>query len=128
MRLRFLSPLFAVWLAMATPVTAQEPGSWRFWTLTDGLRESYTHTLSVDPTGRVWLRHGSVDTMSTLDGYSIMSLAEPRPTEFRSLPLTYGLEGRVYAARDGDLWTIERGILSHYEGHKWVIHPTPAEE
>src|SRR5579884_4335710 len=81
----------------------QDPGSWRFWTVTDRLRESYLRSLAVDPNGRVWMRHGSVSTMSEFNGYSVDALADPRPSETLSLAPDFGIRSRVNGTSDGDL-------------------------
>ena len=51
---------------------------WRFWTAADGMRESYTYSLSLDSAGRVWVRHGAVHEMSVLETFGVTRLPEPR--------------------------------------------------
>ena len=51
---------------------------WRFWTQSDGLAESSIRSVGSAPDGRIWLRHGAVDSMAVLDGYGVVRLPEMR--------------------------------------------------
>ena len=44
---------------------------WRFWTVADGLPESYTFSLGLGADGSLTARHGAVRYMSVLDGYVV---------------------------------------------------------
>jgi hypothetical protein len=67
-----------VWCGFAPAVVAQDHAMWRFWTLSDGLQESYSYSLGLGPGGSVAIRHGAVPFMSVLDGYGVRPLADGR--------------------------------------------------
>src|ERR1700676_4810420 len=69
----------ALLLLLAARTPSLNPGlDWRFWTASDGLPESFVRKLSRGPDGRIWIRNGSVASMSILDGYSVPLIPEPR--------------------------------------------------
>ena len=104
-------------LACAFPASAQQPEKWRFWTAADGMRESYTYSLSVDAAGRVWARHGAVPEMSLLDGYTVARLPEARD----SLGLDWENNSRAYASAGGAAWGPKlRGTIVGNAGGDWV--------
>ena len=103
------------WLVLAGPAVleslwAQSPASWRFWDVNDGMKESYTRSLTVDPSGRVWAKHGDVDALSVLDGYGLARLPVSRPA------------GRVYGTRSGQAWAPHPQGLEQYLDGRWIVH------
>jgi signal transduction histidine kinase/CheY-like chemotaxis protein len=44
-------------------VVAQDHDLWRFWTLSDGLQETFSYSLGLGPGGSVTIRHGAVPFM-----------------------------------------------------------------
>src|SRR6266404_431199 len=61
-----------------TPATAQRYMAWRFWTAADGMKESYSRSISLGAGGRIWVRHGAARGVSVLDGYSVLQVPDPR--------------------------------------------------
>ena len=69
---------FALCLCMLAPaVVAQGHDPWRFWTIADGLQETYSYSLALGPGDSVTIRHGAVPFMSFLDGYGVVRIPEP---------------------------------------------------
>jgi signal transduction histidine kinase/CheY-like chemotaxis protein len=91
---------------------------WRSWTAADGLTESYTYNLAVDPNGNVWARHGSVGAISILDGYSVRHLPEPREGD----RINWEANGRIYANAQGWAWTVAEGELKELKNGRWLTH------
>ena len=91
---------------------------WRYWTVKDGLTETYSLRLSVAQDGTTIVRHGSVRSMSVLDGYSVAQLPEPR----YDIRPNYQATARAYKSPDGSLWTTSDGMLKQYTGGQWVVH------
>ena len=69
--------LVSTLVLVVTPAFAQHHMPWRFWTAADGLKESYSRSLSLGAGGRVWVRHGAAFGVSVLDGYSVTQIPEP---------------------------------------------------
>jgi len=110
--------LSAVLFAGALAVNAQQPEKWRFWTAADGLRESYTYSLSQDPADRVWARHGAVHEMSVFNGYTVSRLPEPRDGE----RINWESNARVYGSASGSSWTAAEGALKEWKDGRWITH------
>ncbi len=77
------------------------------------MKESYTTTITIDPQGTVWAKHGDVDRMSVLDGYSTRQIADPRSL------------GRVYRSAAGQIWTFDTQRLKQYSGGQWISYAVP---
>jgi signal transduction histidine kinase/CheY-like chemotaxis protein len=104
------------------PLMADGQTGWRFWTAADGLAESYCQTLALAPDGTAWVRHGQVDRMSVLNGYSVSRIAEPRAAR----EVNWDLLARVHAGMPRDAWTIEDGSLKRYANLCWTAMNSPA--
>ena len=61
-------------------VAAQQPPHWRFFTSSDGLRESWVLDVTPGSNGRWWITHGNVDALTVFDGYTIRQLPSPGAT------------------------------------------------
>jgi signal transduction histidine kinase/CheY-like chemotaxis protein len=83
--------------------------TWRHWQANDGLPESYTTAITLDPKGNVWAKHGDVSDMSLLTGYEVQRL----PAAGRLY------ETRLQVAPDGSAWVKIPGALARYAGGKW---------
>ena len=90
---------------------------WRFWTQSDGLAESSIRSVGSAPDGRIWLRHGAVDSMAVLDGYGIARLPEMRTGSIAD----WGLRARAYGARNGEGWAVEAGELRRFVSGRWMV-------
>jgi len=95
----------AAWLGRS-----QQSAEWRAWQVSDGLRESYTRAVSVDPAGRVLARHGQVGLFSLLDGYSVHSLPGP------------GVGVELYGTKQGRIWVLGSAALKEYRDGRWIEH------
>jgi signal transduction histidine kinase len=111
-----IAPLLCL-VAFACRLSAQTAGNWRFWTVADGLRESYVRTLIRAQDGQVWVRHGAVDMMSVVDGYGVRRLPEPRTTR----AVDWEHLGRVQALHGDEAWVAEDHALRRYAAGAWKI-------
>lgn len=85
---------------------------WRLFTTEDGLRESLSIGVTVNPRGYLCVTHGTVSALSILDGYTVQNLPAPADRIHR-----------VYQNRAGRIWAAyEAGLLSH-AGNGWVRYP-----
>jgi hypothetical protein len=110
--------LAALFLLAHLPLDAQgkEDGMWRHWTDTDGLVETFTGSLTVMPNGQVWARHGSVASMSVLDGYGVTRIPEAR------LNLRDDSSSRrVYASPGTTPWAPSDRGLSEFVSGSWIL-------
>ncbi|MBM3879600.1 MAG: hypothetical protein FJ387_07740 [Verrucomicrobia bacterium] len=102
------------WAALAGVVMAQgQPTSnWRVYRAMDGLRESLTTAITVSPRGNVWLKHGEVEAVSLLDGYSVRHIPAPGERNYR-----------IIENRARRVWSIyDQGLLEYADG-QWLRHP-----
>src|ERR1035441_1146991 len=95
----------------------QRNPEWRFWTQSDGLAASSIRSVGSAPDGRIWLRHGAVDSMSVLDGYEVAPLPEMRTGSI----IDWGLRARAYGARNGEGWAVEAGELRRFVSGPLVV-------
>ncbi|MHB9005663.1 MAG: ATP-binding protein [Limisphaerales bacterium] len=94
------------------PARGFEGSQWQVFRAGDGLTESQTTAVTVGPRGNVWVKHGEVDAVSWLDGYTVRHI--PAPGERNQ---------RIYESRAGRLWSVnERGVLE-FVGEAWRHHP-----
>jgi len=93
---------------------ADLPPDWRSWQVGDGLPESYTAAISVDPAGRVLARHGHVRWFSLLDGYRLHSLPSP------------GVGLKLMSGPAGSIWVLGGKGLREYRDGIWIDHPLRA--
>jgi hypothetical protein len=110
--MRLLLRFSLIKLLIAGLAFAQSPPLWRSWDVFDGLKESYTTSITIDAQGAVWAKHGDVDMMSVLDGYTTRQIADPRSL------------GRVYSS-GGQIWTFDTQGLKQYVAGRWLSHPIP---
>ena len=106
-------------LLFGAPCAFSQPRSpeWRFWTQSDGLAESCIRSVGSAPDGRIWLRHGAVDTMAVLDGYEVARLPEMRIGSI----IDWGLRARAYGAWNGEGWAVEAGELRRFVSGRWIV-------
>jgi signal transduction histidine kinase/CheY-like chemotaxis protein len=106
-------------LLFGAPYGFSQPRSpeWRFWTQADGLAESSIRCVGSAPDGRIWLRHGAVDSMAVLDGYGVVRLPEMRTGSIAD----WGLRARAYGARNGEGWAVEAGELRRFVAGRWMV-------
>jgi signal transduction histidine kinase/CheY-like chemotaxis protein len=117
-----------IWLAIVAALAAvpsaraQDREVWRFWTVTDGLQESFTFSLALAPDGSITARHGAVRSMSVLDGYRVSPIPDPH----RSGRTDWAGSGRATKAADGSTWTTVDGRLMRYVNGGWKQYSLPA--
>jgi signal transduction histidine kinase/DNA-binding response OmpR family regulator len=96
-----------VLILLACTAGAADPSPvWRFWDYSDGLIESHVLHITKDPNGAIWIKHGLINSMDVLDGYSITRV--PDPLDFQ----------HIHAS-----WTVTPQGLKHYENGKWILYP-----
>jgi signal transduction histidine kinase/CheY-like chemotaxis protein len=100
---------------------AQEPGHWRVFTSSDGLRESWVEDVSQAPGGRVWIAHGAVDSVTVYDGYGFRQLPSPGP----SLKIREGPTGQVWCLLPGGGRSGQFTGLQLLDGERWTPLPLP---
>ena len=106
-------------LLFGAPCGFSQPRSpeWRFWTQSDGLAESSIRCVGSGPDGRIWVRHGAVDSMAVLDGYAVVRLPEMRTGSI----VDWGIRARAYGARNGEGWAVEAGELRRFVSGRWIV-------
>ncbi len=110
--------VLVLFLSRLTP--AQELPHWRFFTSRDGLKESWVSSVTVGPSGKVWISHGEVGTMTMFDGFVMHLLPSP------------GVNLKVFESRSGQIWafywekegSILGGVQELLQG-RWVRYPIP---
>ncbi|RJP20796.1 MAG: hypothetical protein C4527_24485 [Candidatus Omnitrophota bacterium] len=91
-------------------IRTQPSGHWRYWTTADGLRET-CGLCQVGNDGKIWIRHGAVNQMSCLDGYTVRKIPSP------------GVWRQIFEGRSNQLWSFDlRGLLLFREG-TWISYP-----
>jgi signal transduction histidine kinase/ligand-binding sensor domain-containing protein len=105
---------FQLFFLTSTEAGSVKPINWRFFTASDGLRESYSQYVTVSPSGKVWVKHGSIDMLSWLDG-----LPAPDGKYVNTLPSPSG-GLRIFEGYCGQLWCpYENGIQLFNDG-RWI--------
>ncbi len=105
---------------------AQFNGTWRFWTAQDGLTESYCQGLYPDPSGHLYILHGSVDHLSSFDGYTFEQIPVPNAS------MTSGnvsVNRLMFRNPDGSIWfadlnrkndaTTSLNFFKWWDGKEW---------
>jgi signal transduction histidine kinase/CheY-like chemotaxis protein/streptogramin lyase len=109
--------VITAWLVVLAPAASgQSPRDWRSWGVADGFPEGFTHGIAVGPDGRVWAKHGRVDTLNLLDGYATFDL--PSKKTLTSNMWVTGAEGLL--AKD------DAGRFFELRQKRWVSHPFSA--
>ncbi len=86
--------------------------NWRFYTSLDGLIESWTSSVNIGPSGKLWMNHGDVDQISYSGGYNIKTL--PSPGWFASL------DWKIYESETGTLWAMYPGGVQWFDGQSFT--------
>ncbi|MEW6236402.1 MAG: ATP-binding protein [Candidatus Omnitrophota bacterium] len=94
---------------------APDPVILRYWTVEDGLGESFSTGISVGPSGKVYVNHGPVGVITILDGYRVTNIPMPNALV------------RLNEAPDGSIWTFatDEGYnaitgLYQYKNNRWT--------
>ena len=106
LRMRALPGACVVLPAIACLCSAE---TWRHWQANDGLPDSYTTAITLDPKGNVWAKHGDVSAMSLLTGYEVQRL----PAAGRVY------ETKLQVATDGTAWVKVPGAIARYVNGAW---------
>jgi signal transduction histidine kinase len=104
----------ALLILSATLAAAEQPSNWRIFRAADGLRDSYISSVTVSPRGNVWVKHGEVNEISVLNGYSINTFPSPGTNSYR-----------VYESVTGQMWTLHPDGLLVHDGNRWILHSIP---
>jgi signal transduction histidine kinase/ligand-binding sensor domain-containing protein/ActR/RegA family two-component response regulator len=109
-------------LSAADSSLAQQPGHWRIFTSTDGLRESWVEDVSPTSGGRVWIAHGAVDSLTVYDGYSFRRLPSPGT----ALKLREGPTGQLWALLPSGVRTGDYSGVQLLDSDRWTPFPIDA--
>ena len=102
---RFLAP-------QTHKIPARQNGHWRYWTTEDNLRET-CGLCQRGNDGRIWIRHGSVNQISCLDGYSVKRIPSP------------GVWKQIFENRSNQLWSFDLKGLKRFDNGTWISFPIP---
>ncbi len=100
---RFLSP-------QTHKIPARQNGHWRYWTTEDNLRET-CGLCQRGNEGRIWIRHGSVNQISCLDGYSVTRIPSP------------GVWKQIFENCSNQLWSFDLKGLKRFDNGIWISFP-----
>ena len=94
------------------PFTAWGQNSYhmRYWKAKDGLAESFSRTIGMGPSKKLWINHGNISHMSVLNGFRLYHIPSPGP------------EVPVYENSVGHVWSIYPDGLQQYINGKWIQH------
>jgi signal transduction histidine kinase/CheY-like chemotaxis protein len=115
--MRRLAGILAL-LSATVLLRGQEQQLWRSWTAADGLKETYSFSLSVSADGKICVRHGAVPFLSLLDGYSISKIPDPREAQ----RIERASSGRAYISRQGSVWLTSPDTLREFKDGRWILH------
>ena len=112
---------YGLLLMTADRVAAQQPPHWRFFTSSDGLRESWVLDATPGSAGRWWIAHGNVDTLSVFDGYTIQHLPSPGST----VTIREGPGGQLLSLLPlSTRFDVYVG-LQYFENGRWIVKVNP---
>jgi len=113
-RLRLLVLLSVLCLAGLAQADEKNLSNWRFFTSADGLTESWSRFISIGPSGRVWVAHGGIDSLSYLDGWPSAdgSLVHKIPSPGRNL--------EVKESNSGQLWSLYSNGIQLFQNDRWL--------
>ncbi|HEY3384330.1 MAG TPA: ATP-binding protein [Vicinamibacterales bacterium] len=109
----------AVFCCAAADVLAQGPPHWRVFSSLDGLQESWVADVSRGPSGRVYITHGDVATMSVYDGFRFTRLPSPGP----NLTVREAPGGRLWALLQAGGENLGFRGLQSLDGGRWTSWP-----
>jgi signal transduction histidine kinase/CheY-like chemotaxis protein len=112
--------LIAAGILLATGrLAAQHPPHWRFFTSSDGLRESWVLDVTPGSNGRWWITHGNVDSLSVFDGYTIRQLPSPGAT----VTVREGPTGQLWSLLPHPTVLEVYVGLQFFENGHWTAYP-----
>jgi len=94
---------------------AQSVSEWRVYRQADGLAESLTTAITISPRGDVWVKHGEVEAVSWLNGYTVQHIPPPG-----------GRNAHVYESRAGKIWSLNEDGLLEFTNDRWIGYPVAA--
>ena len=97
------APDGAVWFATAGGVARLDQGTWRAWTVRDGLLHAIVHAVGMDKAGRLYA--GTQRGTCVLDGDRFVALREPHEFARRATRA-------IHAASDGSMWFAKANALT----------------
>ena len=105
----------------ASPARAQAPPHWQHYSSLDGLPESWIADVTIGPSGRSFITHGTVATMSVYDGFTFTLLPSPGA----NLTVREGPDGVLWALMPGQpVGTGFQGVQA-FDGTSWLQYPLP---
>ena len=111
----FIHFFLTAWLvSIISPLgLTQSFEQWRYWTISDGLEESWSTSISIGPSGKIWINHGDVDHCSCLEGYQIVKYPIPSPNV------------KIKESHKNTLWSICEGGILRFHNETWILYPIP---
>ncbi|MCX6612715.1 MAG: ATP-binding protein [Acidobacteria bacterium] len=104
-------------LCAASALYGQSGEGWRYWTINDGMMESYSRDLSRSKSGEIWSRHGMMGKLSILDGEKVRLISDP----VLSAQAWRDWRSRVWPDERGGAWSlVEQEILQLTRG-RWRV-------
>lgn len=91
-------------------------GLWRYWTLSDGLADSWCLSIVIAPSGNVWISH--ISKASCFDGYEIRTYSNPDTW----WPVIENPPGQIWSVYGENLVQKIDG-LQRLEGTDWIRYP-----
>ncbi len=115
--------LFALALSVificGQPLSGSVLSNWRFFSPKEGLAESFSCHVNVDPQGRIWASHGAVGKLSWLDGWP---MADGKFV--RTMP-SPGADLDVVISKGGQIWSRHKRGLLQWRDSSWVSYDIP---
>ena len=102
-------------MLLSGPGRAQSVSEWRVYRQADGLAESLTTAITISPRGDVWVKHGEVEAVSWLNGYTVQHIPPPG-----------GRNAHVYESRAGKIWSLNEDGLLEFTNDRWIGYPVAA--
>jgi|GEM_PF-2087516 len=110
-------------LCAALPLCGQSGEGWRYWTISDGMLESFSRYLSRSRNGEIWSRHGMVGKLSVLDGEKVSLIADP----VMSTHAWQNWRCRVWPDGNGGAWSLVNQKIWRLSGGTWKVEAAERE-
>ncbi len=110
---------WVLWLLLSgvLPLCAQIEQGWRYWTISDGMFESYSRYLSRSRNGEIWSRHGMIGKLSILEGEKVKLITDP----VMSTQDWWNWKSRVCPDGKGGAWTLVNQEILRLNDGTWKV-------
>ncbi len=106
------------------PVCGQSGEGWRYWTISDGMLESYSRDLSRSRNGEIWSRHGMMGKLSVLDGEKVSLIPDPVMSD----QAWRNWRSRVWPDEMGGAWSLINQEIWWLAGGSWKMEVAARKE